>query len=323
MLLVQGEEDYPLLVADLSLSRVVQFVVPRLDVLAQIFGIRVYLSRDGKLRSVSSTAFYNSVIETLMCFQPKDFGWKLIRIGGVNDGGYLLPKDFESVGVCFSAGVGGDNAFETHLERFEIRSHLIDSIEERPKNLGSMQTFQAKYLGESTDENFYQLSDWIRESSVSDSANLMLKIDIESAEYKCLEASELETIRKFTIVIIEFHHLSKMLDPTVFYESYQRVLKFMTTEFDVVHSHPNNCCGQFSVENLNFPHILEVTFHRKDRRLSECVDAVTPNLLDALNVLENPEVIIDWKSFTNRLSSKSVRRDFRRLFSLWYLHSKK
>ena len=44
---------------------------------------------------------YLTFMELLLKFKPKHNGWDLIRIGGENDGGYLIPNDLENLKFCF------------------------------------------------------------------------------------------------------------------------------------------------------------------------------------------------------------------------------
>ena len=66
---------------------------------------------------------------------PYEVGFELIRLGENSDGGYLLPKDFENINYCYSAGVGFVTQFEKDLEeKFNIKSKMLD-VCEIPKNL--------------------------------------------------------------------------------------------------------------------------------------------------------------------------------------------
>ena len=51
----------------------------------------------------------------------------LIRIGGDNDGGYLLPNILDDISYCFSPGVAKQADFEKELsEKFKIKSFMIN-----------------------------------------------------------------------------------------------------------------------------------------------------------------------------------------------------
>ena len=57
----------------------------------------------------------------------------LVRIGPKDDGGYVLPDDFDGVVANFSPGVGGVVGFEEELASMGIRSFMIDaSVEKLP-----------------------------------------------------------------------------------------------------------------------------------------------------------------------------------------------
>ena len=54
---------------------------------------------------------------------------ELIRIGGLNDGGYLFPDIFADIDYCFSPGVSYSASFEEHLaNEYNIQSFLEDLL---------------------------------------------------------------------------------------------------------------------------------------------------------------------------------------------------
>jgi hypothetical protein len=57
---------------------------------------------------------------------------ELVRIGGLNDGGYLVPDDFNGIKVCFSPGVAASAHFEEDLANRRIKSFLADYSVECP-----------------------------------------------------------------------------------------------------------------------------------------------------------------------------------------------
>ena len=63
----------------------------------------------------------------LELIKPQECPYKLIRIGGNNDGAYLIPDDLKGIKVCFSPGVSNRKDFEDHLaKKFRIKSYLCD-----------------------------------------------------------------------------------------------------------------------------------------------------------------------------------------------------
>ena len=69
------------------------------------------------------------VFDTIKKLMPYEVGFELIRLGENSDGGYLIPKDFENINYCYSAGVGFVTQFEKDLEeKFNIKSKMLDFV---------------------------------------------------------------------------------------------------------------------------------------------------------------------------------------------------
>ena len=47
----------------------------------------------------------NELKELIKALRPVQTKIRLIRVGGANDGGYLIPDDLEGIAACFSPGV--------------------------------------------------------------------------------------------------------------------------------------------------------------------------------------------------------------------------
>ena len=111
-------------------------------------------------------------------------------------------------------------------------------------------------------------------------------MDIEGAEYEVILSSEDELIKRFRILIIEFHGLDRLLNLSGYNyinATFTKILK----NFDIVHIHPNNCLLPIKARNIVIPPIMEFTFLRKDRSTSKIANKNFPHILDAPNVPEN------------------------------------
>ena len=89
-------------------------------------------------------------------------------------------------------------------------------------------------------------------------------MDIEGAEYSVILDTPIEILKKFRVMIIEFHNLDLSFN-TQFFEIYSSVINKILKQFSVVHLHPNNCCGIFKHKNIEIPKVLEITFINNDR----------------------------------------------------------
>jgi len=261
-----------------------------------VFGISILFLDPINFRilRISKLTPETSLFNFLEKFRPIDNGHKLIRIGSKGDGGYLIPDDIRQVKFCFSAGSDMQWSFEKDLEKlYGIRSFIIDSEDKKPADLGVNQFFTPAWLGIDSNAKTLKFEDWVARSGVVNDNNLLLQIDIEGFEWECMNGISLETLNKFSIIVVEFHGIQNILNHKMFLEVYSPVINKLTKNFDAVHFHPNNCCGSYNFKGkFSFPNVFEVTFHRKDRAIGNFGFRKLPNSLDVNNVLINKDVTV-------------------------------
>ncbi len=228
-------------------------------------------------------------------FAPYDNGYPLIRIGRNGDGGYLVPDDLAGIEACYSPGVGDSWEFERHIaETYGIPSNMLDDTVKLPIDLTPMQSFVSLRLGAFTTSKQLSLQDWVGQNSPSGSADeLLLQMDIESHEWLSLLATPSPVLKRFRILIIEFHSLPLASNPWILSNVYNPTISRLLEDFDIVHCHANNAVGTFRYLGIDFPDTLEVTFHRKDRALNPLTPRILPHPLDAESLPLSPPVKID------------------------------
>ena len=99
------------------------------------------------------------VKETLKIIKPKRIDIEHIRIGGKNDGGYIVPNDLNNIRFCFSPGVGNISNFEKDLAQKNIKSFLADYSVDTNFSNNPMIDFEKKFVGPTTHNNFISLKD--------------------------------------------------------------------------------------------------------------------------------------------------------------------
>lgn len=229
-------------------------------------------------------------------FRPVNNGVPLIRMGESGDGGYLVPEDLAGIEACFSPGSDMLWTFESQLaSKYGVKSFICDRAERQPQNLTENQHFTNAWLGSETREGFISLSDWISASNLRSNGDLLLQIDIEDAEWQVLASLDTQTLQRFRIIVIELHFLSQMRNRLAYEKLFKPGLDKLFSNFDVVHSHPNNCCGTFTIDGVEFPELIEVTFHRKDRSRGLTGFRELPNALDSMCVPSKEDIFFPWK----------------------------
>jgi len=240
------------------------------------------------------------VIKLLARLSPQDNGYSLIRVGGPGDGGYLIPDDLLGVTELFSPGSNKLSNFEREAaERWQIKSYICDSIEERPKDLSNFQDFTAAWVGPYTDgEKLISLAEWIEEKSQT-SGDLMLQMDIEGAEFQTLMSVSTALIKRFRIIVIELHFLEALKNRWAFEQIYSPFFNKLLSNFDVVHAHPNNCCGVWNYGAVEYPRLIELTLHRKDRGKCLTPRKSSKNELDQPCVPLNRDLSLEFQETGN------------------------
>ena len=235
------------------------------NVIRRLEELGINLSRNTTTTGLTSKS---EVLNLLGRIRPQDNGHKLVRVGGPGDGGYLIPDDVSDISECFSPGSNKLSNFEIEIaHRWQIKSFICDSGDEKPSNLSDFQDFTEAWVGPATDgKKYISLEDWVEEKSQS-RGDLMLQIDIEGAEFLTLMAASTHLLKRFRIVVIELHFLEALKNRWAFDQIYLPFFDKILREFDVVHLHPNNCCGTWTYGDFEFPRIIELTLHRKDRSM--------------------------------------------------------
>jgi hypothetical protein len=218
----------------------------------------------------------------------------LIRVGGNADGGYLIPDIRAQLSHVFSPGVSDIANFENELSvSHGIKCFLADASVESPPLMNENFDFTKKFLGSYCDDVYITLSEWMRCSLKGTESELLLQMDIEGGEYDVLVYESLETLSRFGVMVIEFHGWQRL-----FQKSFSRMVRGIFEKiypaFSICHVHPNNCCGIASVDNINIPRVLEITFIRKDLipDYASSKSVVLPHSLDKANIPSKEDLIM-------------------------------
>jgi len=252
------------------------------------FGINLSRSDFFAMSSIKEIQdFYDSCV-------PKSWGHELLRIGGDHDGGYVVPNDLNGITYCLSPGCNLLSKFERHLfQDFNIPSQICDLPEYLPDQATPGLEFIPKLLG-LPDSDFLTLEQWIKQVQKKDSDELILQMDIEGAEYEILKQASPTLLQTFRVIVMEFHFLDLLKYKYFSEKEIVPVFEKLLEYFDVVNVNANNACGYWFFGLNKFPPIIEVTFHRKDRRKIQSPELWQSGLNQA-NVPALKEVLMPWQ----------------------------
>jgi hypothetical protein len=241
-------------------------------------------------RSIVPTTSPDALREFLKMVRPAATNHPLVRVGCDGDGGYLVPDDLDGLSACFSPGVSTVADFELSLANRAIPCFLADySVEQAPVQ-HPLVNFEKKFLGITNDDVFTTLDAWVNHHAPN-KTDFLLQMDIEGAEYDVLFDVSEETLKKCRILVIEFHHLDRLIIAEGF-RFLNLIFKKLNKYFKVVHIHPNNCAPSYIYDEFEIPPIMEFTFLRRDRITKVDARLQFPNPLDQSNIEHLPDVTL-------------------------------
>ncbi|WP_035091159.1 FkbM family methyltransferase [Aquimarina macrocephali] len=221
----------------------------------------------------------DKVISLIKKLHPFSTGKDLIRIGGDQDGGYLIPDDLENIEACFSPGVGPTSWFEKHCLEYGMKVFMADNSVDGPAIENNEFNFVKKFIGSTNNENFMTLDYWVDSNIESKDSDLLLQMDIEGYEFLTIANLSDELLKRFRIIIIEFHDLDKLWHKTYYHlaeETFGKLLQNHTC----AHIHPNNYLNIDKRKGVEIPIVAEFTFIRNDRVIEKTSQKVFPHPLD-------------------------------------------
>jgi Methyltransferase FkbM domain len=224
----------------------------------------------------------------LSTLKPKKTTAPLVRIGNMNDGGYLLPNDFFGIVASISPGVAQEVTFDLQLAKMGMDIYMFDASVEAPPIQNPRFQFTKKFLDVFEDDQNIRI-DSVVDSIPNKSDDLILQMDIEGAEWRVLLDASRENRLRFRSIVVEFHAFNNLFG-RAFFRLATPVFKKLLTTHEIVHIHPNNCAPTDTRKGISIPPVLEFTMVRRDRGFVDNAIVTFPHALDADCVTKNTHV---------------------------------
>ena len=213
----------------------------------------------------------------------------LIRLGPKGDGGYLVPDDLEGIVACFSPGVGSTSKFEKDCAERGMKIFMADNSVAKAAESHELFHFTKKHLGATTSDDYITIDDWVAASLPASQDDLLLQMDIEGGEYEVFSSMSNQLLKRFRIIVVEFHGLERFWHRPFFNQS-SRIFDKLLQTHSCVHIHPNNCTGASRAIDIKIFPATEFTFLRNDRIKNRSYASTFPHPLDDDNVENMPSV---------------------------------
>ncbi len=192
-------------------------------------------------------------------------GLQYIRVGRPYDGGYIMVDDFADTRVIYSCGINDDVSWDLDMvSRCQAEIFMYDhTIDALPENHPRFHFFKTGITGtyDPSRPELESLPRLIEKNGHTDDWNIVLKMDIEGSEYHVFGEIDLDTMMRFSQIVLEFHFLTlRDLENQICF-----VLDKLNATHQAVHVHGNNCSPSIAYGGKVLPEVLEVTYIRKDR----------------------------------------------------------
>ena len=246
------------------------------------------------------------LLQLLVELRPVDIvGAEKQRLGPEHDGGYVMiaGQDYD---VLYSYGIGSDMGFESHfVAENRIRAYLYDHTigglpEEDPSPLI---TWKPEGIGPRRTADLNSLQGHVAENGHAEKGNLLLKMDVEGAEWLSLLATPDDVMGRFKQLVMELHGFGTETGDA--FDNQAKVLRKLNETFHLAHVHGNNYSNLQAVGNSVVPEVLEVAYVRKSDFVAVASTTQYPMpRLDFPNFSYRDDIILDFYPFAPQPSPK-------------------
>jgi hypothetical protein len=242
-------------------------------------------------RHITADAEQAAIIDFLCYLTPRrSVRFGKIRVGRNGDGGYVLLDDFTSVSAALSFGISTECSWDTAIAERDIDVYQYDQTVDGPPTANARFRFFRKNIAAVSSDQTESLGSALAKVP-STAERIILKIDIEGAEWDVFDAATSEELARFAQIVGEFHGFDNVAD-SAWRDTARRVLAKLRSVFDVVHVHANNFGPLNIVANVAIPSAFELTL--ANRAIYECdeTDEIFPTALDQPNWDGRPDIFL-------------------------------
>jgi hypothetical protein len=221
-------------------------------------------------------------IEILQLLRPVEIeGLNKIRVGRANDGGYVMLDDFSGVKTAYSIGIKDDTSWDRGIadrgiDLFQY-DHTIDALPEKNPRFRWFKIGLAAIANR--EQSMDTLTSMIHRNGHQRDNKIILKMDIEGAEWDVFGTMRSEEIQRFGQIVCEFHGFQYIVEP-MFSAKILKAFKNITQTHRLVHVHANNNTAYAIVGGVPIPAVLEITFGRVIDRRYHPSNETFPTALD-------------------------------------------
>jgi hypothetical protein len=232
-----------------------------------------------------------------------DDSLKLMRLGDMNDGGYVLVDDIHKTNVCLSFGIGSNYSFDLEIAELCEEVWMFDHTIEPPTQLLKNMKFFSKGVSSIRNTDMVTINDVMDQFGCN--VDFILKIDIEGSEWDVINDLTSDNLLKCKQIIIEFHDLHKIGNDN-HYNKIVKALEKVTKFHSLRNIHANNWANFELICGLPTPDVIEATLYRNNFDKVDSYSSVTLSSLQ--NKPNNGDLPEDEINFISAVRIKTNSR---------------
>ena len=269
------------------------------------------INTEKKYESVKKCYYNNDDSCIYKYFCPKKVVGKNLKLYGLKkDGGYVLTDDLKNIKIAYSFGIDGEYSFDMHIADNDIDVYMYDpfikGLDFSKYNLNNGQDFKNNIdyyqqklhffkigiTGSKKHHNMKTLQEILNDNGHLNEKDMILKMDVEYAEWDALNELSEDILKKFKYIIIEYH-LWKKADGLKF-----NVLKKLLKLHQVIFIRFNNGGELIKFGHNKICSAVEVTYMLKEGNKFVLDSSIYPlKEINFTNFKNRPSVDFDLNVF--------------------------
>lgn len=215
-------------------------------------------------------------------------GYNYVRVGAEHDGGYVMLDDLPG-GIAYSFGINDDVSWDDNMTRYGYEVYMYDhTIDGVPYTNKAFHFFREGIADYEESDQLKKLETFINHNNHAMDNGMILKIDVEGAEWGVFENVSDAILKQFNQIVVEFHGLCDL----GMLSKYNNVLKKINRTHQPVHYHINNCGDVYWFDDKPYGNAIEITFANREKYKFVDGEIKLPRECDAPNCKDLDEIVI-------------------------------
>jgi hypothetical protein len=236
----------------------------------------------------------NPVVEALTMLTPFEIDIQKRRFGPPHDGGYIFANNISPVQSILSYGISTEYTFDREMaeagHRVYMFDHTIHGINRTHENMIWIREGVAGISDSAS--GLYSIQDHLIRHDIRGD-RLILKMDVESAEFDAIGMAPPEVLGRFEQIALEVHGLDALEDQ-VRRAKIVTMLRALNKDFTLFHVHANNFDGPNGlaiVSGMPVSSMMELSYIKTSVVQRSPNRTLYPTALDYPNVRQKDKLL--------------------------------